>query len=118
MTKLLALGLTETTSIIQRKNGTRRFHDPITKCDYMSYVSGYIRRTYLTIPSGTAKPIHTIYQLNPKQTTNTVLEPYGLPYTFTKRVLIHSETERLDRLAKAVANYRITREKYSPKKYI
>lgn len=118
MTKLQALGLTETTSTIQRKNGTRRFHDPITKCDYMSYESGYIRRTYLTHSRRTGKPIHTIYQLNPKQTTNTVLEPYGLPYTFTKRVLIHSETERLDRLAKAVANYRITREKYLTEKSI
>ena len=111
MNKLQALGLTETTSTIQYKNGTRRFHDPITGCDYMSYNSGYIRRSYVTTSWMTGKPIRTLYQLNPKQTANTVLEPYGLPYKYTKRVLIHSEAERLDRLAKAVANYRITRNK-------
>lgn len=110
MTKLQTLGLTETTSTIQRKNGTRRFHDPITGCDYMSYDSGYIRRSYVTTSWMTGKPIRTLYQLNSTRKVNEFNTFYKRNIEFTRRILIHSEAERLERLAKSVANYRQTQQ--------
>lgn len=105
MTRLEALGLVETTSNTQRKNGTRRFHDPITKADYMSYESGYIRRSYVTNSWRTGKPFRTIYQLNPTKKVN---GQYG---EMTQRVLIPNANDRLDGLIRAAANYRISVQK-------
>lgn len=102
MTRLEALGLVETTSNTQRKNGTRRFHDPVTEANYMSYESGYIRREYVTTSWRTGKPLRTIYQLNP---TRKVEGRYG---EMTQRVLISNESERLDSLIRAAANYRVS----------
>lgn len=102
MTRLEALGLVETTSNTQRKNGTRRFHDPTTEANYMSYESGYIRREYVTTSWRTGKPLRTIYQLNP---IRKVEGKYG---EMTQRVLIPNESERLDSLIRAAANYRVS----------
>ena len=102
MNKLQALGLVETTSETQLKNGTRRFYDPITTCDYMSYESGYIRREYFTTSWRNDKPFRTIYQLNP---THKIDTKWG---ESTQRIMITDPNERLDRLAKAAANYRKT----------
>lgn len=105
MTRLEALGLVETTSNTQRKNGTRRFHDPITGANYMSYESGYIRREYMTRSWRTGEPFRTIYQLNP---IRKVEGRYG---EMTQRILIPNETTRLDSLIRAAANYRVTTQK-------
>ena len=102
MNRLEALGLVETTSIAQRKNGTVRYHDPITGADYMSYQSGYIRRAYTTNSWRTGKPIRTIYQLNSTHKVNT---KWG---ESTQRILIHDENLRIDRLIRAAANYRVS----------
>lgn len=44
-TPILSLGLTENTSKIQAKNGTRSFFDPQTNSSYQIHTNGYIRRT-------------------------------------------------------------------------
>lgn len=108
MNKLEALGLVETTSEIQRKNGTRRFHDSITKCNYMSYDSGYIRREYVTTSWRTGKPFRTIYQLNPTRKGEYVSPYSGRTFDIVERVMINNSEERLERIARAVANYRKT----------
>jgi hypothetical protein len=56
-----------------------------------------------------------LYQLNPTKKTTKAFESLSRSYytcKVTERILIDSETERLDRLARAVANYRITVKKY------
>ena len=114
MTKLEALGLVETTSNTQKKNGTRAFFDSITNCTYLSYESGYIRRSYMTTLWQTGEPHRTLYQLNSTRQTLKTFNSFGKSYTYnvTERILIDSETERIERLAKAAANYRITVKKY------
>lgn len=114
MTKLETLGLVETTTNRQRKNGTQAFFDSITNCTYLSYSSGYIRRSYIYKDWRTGTTSRTLYQLNPTKKTAKTFESFGRVYNYdvTERILIDSETERLDRLARAVANYRITTKKY------
>lgn len=109
MTKLEALGLVETTSETQRKNGTRRFYDPITTCNYMSYKSGYIRREYITTSWRNGKPFRTMYQLNSKRKGTYISPRSGQIFDIVERVMINNPDERLDRIAKAVANYRKTK---------
>ena len=106
MTKLETLNCIETTSETQKKNGTRRFHDPITNVDYISYSSGYIRRSYITQSWRTGRPIHTIYQLNPQRKGIYVSPISGSKYDCVERVMIDSPEKRLELLAKAVTNYR------------
>ena len=48
MNKLETLKCIELTSQRQADNGTICYHDPVTGCDYLSYESGYIRRSYKT----------------------------------------------------------------------
>ena len=103
MNKLETLGLVETTSKTQKKNGTLCFHDPISDCDYLSYSSGYVRRAY-TAKSYYGKMARTIYQLNP---TKKISEYYkDEEYRVTKRILIHNPGYRIHLLAKSVVNYR------------
>lgn len=111
MIKLEALGLVETTSATQLKNGTRRFYDPITTCNYLSYESGYIRREYMTTSWRTGRPLRTIYQLN-KTMKGTWTSSTGAEYAVTERVMVTDAAERLDRLARAAANYRVTCQGY------
>lgn len=111
MIKLEALGLVETTSATQLKNGTRRFYDPITTCNYLSYESGYIRREYMTTSWRTGRPLRMIYQLN-KTMKGTWTSSTGAEYAVTERVMVTDAAERLDRLARAAANYRVTCQGY------
>ncbi|MDC0008770.1 hypothetical protein OAE73_00215 [bacterium] len=107
MNKLETLKCIELTSQRQADNGTICYHDPETGCDYLSYESGYIRRSYKTpspwIPN---KMRETIYQLNPQSKGYYISEYTGNIYETTARVMIHNPQERLDRLARAVVNYR------------
>ena len=100
--KLKSLGLVETTSSTQKKNGTIRFHDPIANCDYMSYESGYIRREYSTKSSWGSN--RAIYQLNPQKKAKRIWNE--IEYNVTERILIHNPNYRLELLTRAVANYR------------
>ena len=112
MNKLEALKCIEVTSQRQADNGTICYHDPITGCDYLSYENGYIRRSYKTRSYWSGKISEVIYQLNP-QRKGYYKSPYnGNIYKTTVRMMINSPEERMDRLAKAVANYRITTQKY------
>lgn len=111
MTKLETLKCVEVTSQTQANNGTQCFHDPITGCDYLSYDSGYIRRAYTAKNWRTGKPHRTIYQLNPTRKRTEVSQWNGREYEVTERVMVTDPAERLDRLARAVANYRVTMQK-------
>ena len=105
MNKLETLNCIEVTSQTQANNGTQCFHDPITNVDYLSYETGYIRRAY-TRKSYSGIKYRTIYQLNPQRKGIYVSEYNGKEYDCTVRVMVESSEERLDRLAKAVVNYR------------
>jgi hypothetical protein len=112
MNKLEALKCIEVTSQRQADNGTVCYHDPITGCDYLSYENGYIRRSYKARSYWSGKISEVIYQLNP-QRKGYYKSPYnGNIYETTVRMMVNSPEERMDRLAKAVANYRITKQKY------
>lgn len=112
MNKLETLKCVEVTSQRQADNGTVCYHDPITNCDYLSYESGYIRRSYKTPSWRTGKMTETIYQLNPQRKVDWVSEYNGQVFKVTERVLIEDPQERLDLLARAVANYRQTWKTY------
>ena len=112
MNKLQALKCVEVTSQRQADNGTVCYHDPITNCDYLSYETGYIRRSYKTRSYYSGKMFETIYQLNPQRKGKWVSPYNGQDYDITERVMIDSPEERMDRLAKAVVNYRNTTKKY------
>ena len=112
MNKLETLKCIEVTSQRQADNGTVCYHDQITNCDYLSYETGYIRRSYKTKSWRTGKVLETIYQLNPKS-KGYYTSPYnGNIYETIARVMIHDPQERLDRLVRAVVNYRNTVKSY------
>lgn len=102
--KLKTLGLTETTSKTQEKNGTRCFYDPIADCDYLSYESGYVRRAYTHATPWSSRIQRAIYQLN--KTRKGTFESRGVVYDCTERIMIPTEESRLERLAHCVATYR------------
>ena len=117
MNKLQSLKCVEVTSQRQADNGTICYHDPITNCDYLSYESGYIRRSYKTkLLSSVARSYYggkfheTIYQLNPQRKGYYKSSYNGKIYETTARVMIQDPKERMDRLAKAVVNYRNTKK--------
>jgi len=112
MNKLEALRCIEVTSQRQADNGTICYHDPITNCDYLSYESGYIRRSYKTRSYWTGKMFETIYQLNPQRKGYYKSEYSDRIYEGTIRQMIHDPEQRMELLARAVANYRRTLAKY------
>ena len=112
MNKLEALKCVEVTSQRQADNGTICYHDPITNCDYLSYESGYIRRSYKTRSYWTGKMFETIYQLNPQRKGYYKSEYSDRIYEGTIRQMIHDPEQRMELLARAVANYRKTVAKY------
>tara|TARA_B100000768_G_scaffold33151_1_gene31756 strand:+ start:127 stop:471 length:345 start_codon:yes stop_codon:yes gene_type:complete len=112
MNKLQTLKCVEVTSQTQADNGTVCYHDPITSTDYLSYESGYIRRAYTRNYEnykGYGWSNRTIYQLNP--TKKSMHEWNGSLWPSTERIMIEDPNERLNRLAKAVVNYRKTLSK-------
>ena len=112
MNKLEALRCIEVTSQRQADNGTVCYHDPITNCDYLSYESGYIRRSYKTRSYWSGKIFETIYQLNPQRKGYYKTEYSDHIYEGTIRQMIHDPEQRMELLARAVANYRKTVAKY------
>lgn len=118
MNKLQALRCIEVTSQTQANNGTVCYHDPITGADYLSYESGYIRRSYKTKSWRTGKALNTIYQLNPQKKTPWISEYNGVIYQghSTARVMLPTHEERMEKLAQAIATWRQTLKKqnYNP----
>ena len=118
MNKLEALRCVEVTSQTQANNGTVCYHDPMTGADYLSYESGYIRRSYKTKSWRTGKKLETIYQLNPQKKAPWASEYNGVTYSGygTVRVMIPTHEERMEKLAHAVATWRQTLKKqnYNP----
>ena len=104
--KLETLGLVEVTSQRQANNGTVCYHDPVTGCDYLSYESGYVRRSYKTTSWWSGKTIQTIYQLNKTQKVKQTSMLSGRLIECTERILEPNPDSRFDILAKAVVNYR------------
>ena len=104
--KLETLGLVEVTSQRQANNGTVCYHDPITGCDYMSYESGYVRRSYKSKSWWSGKTISTIYQLNKKANIVEYSEFFKRNIERVSRVLEFDAGVRFDIIAKAAVNYR------------
>lgn len=114
MNKLQALKCVEVTTQRQADNGTICYHDPITKCDYLSYENGYIRRAYTNshvTPRGYKYENRSIYQLNPQKLIPFVSPYDGQTYHQIERIMIPTHEERLDRLSKSVVNYRNFKQK-------
>jgi len=98
--KLETLGLVEITSQRQADNGTVCYHDPVTGCNYMSYESGYVRRSYKTKAWWNDEEITAIYQLNPHRQVD------GKFGKMTQRIMIENHDARIDLIARATINYR------------
>jgi hypothetical protein len=105
-TKTSTIGLIELTSQTQANNGTQCFHDPIAKCDYISYESGYVRRKYSS-RNYRGYVQNTIYQLNKKQEVlfNSPYHP-GRVYYRIQRILEMDPDKRIDIVVRATTNYR------------
>lgn len=109
--KLETLGLVEVTSQRQANNGTVCYHDPQTGCDYMSYESGYVRRSYKAKSWWSGKTIETIYQLNRTRKVVEHSKFYNCEISRTERILEPNSDVRFDMMAKAAVNYRKTLNK-------
>jgi len=93
---LKALGAKDTTSNVQKKNGTTCFTLPTGRC-ISEHKTGYIRVNLLNKKGG----IYTCYQLNPqyKAPYKTIAQNGKLyEWEHNKRMLIMNRTERLKRL--------------------
>ena len=93
---LKALGAKDTTSNVQKKNGTTCFTLPTGSC-ISEHRTGYIRKNLLNRNGG----IYTCYQLNP--TYKTIEKSIGWKGTYKEfernnRMLIWNRAERLKRL--------------------
>ena len=111
MNKLQSLKCFEVTSQTQANNGTVCYHDPIANCDYLSYENGYIRRAYTREYENTRglKWKHrNCYQLNPQKKTRWIHTMDGVVYQGygVERIMVDTHDERMERLSKAVVNYR------------
>lgn len=109
--KLQVLGLVEVTSQRQANNGTVCYHDPITGCDYLSYESGYVRRSYKSKSWWSGKVITTIYQLNKTRQVSEYSNFFKRETSRTERILEPNPDVRFDIIAKSVVNYRNTLNK-------
>ena len=93
---LKALGAKDTTSDVQKRNGTTCFTLPTGDC-ISEHKTGYIRKNLLNLRG----KIYTCYQLNPTYKSQyKVIAQDGRTYEWThnKRTLIMNRTERLKRL--------------------
>ena len=111
MNKLQALKCIEVTSQTQANNGTICYHDPIANCDYLSYENGYIRRAYTREYEnvrGLKWKHRNCYQLNPQKKTKWIHAMDGVVYQGygTERIMVKTHEERMERLARAVVNFR------------
>lgn len=101
-TKTSTIGLIEVTSQTQANNGTQCFHDPIAKCDYLSYESGYVRRRETT-----GSRYIRIYQLN-KTIVSKKESSWrkGSYFESVERIMEMNPESRLEIIAKRTISYR------------
>lgn len=114
MTKLQTLKCIEVTSQRQADNGTVCYHDPIAKCDYISYENGYVRRAYTRshiTPKGYKYKNRSIYQLNPTRLTSRLSPWDGSRYYEKERLMVMDPAQRMEIIVKAIVNYRQTLKK-------
>ena len=100
---LKALGAKDTTSDVQKKNGTTCFTLPTGRC-ISEHKTGYIRKNLLN-KNGS---IYTCYQLNPQyKSAHKVIARDGDLYEWehNKRMLINNRAERLKRLVLFAIKY-------------
>lgn len=119
MTKLQTLKCIEVTSQRQADNGTVCYHDPIAKCDYISYESGYVRRAYTRshiTPKGYKYKNRSIYQLNPTRLTPRLSSWDGSRYYEKERLMVMDPAQRMEIIVKAIVNYRQTLKKQKANK--
>ena len=83
--------LIEITTPLQSKNGTRMFECTRTGAHYGSYASGYVRRKV-----NGSQPNGRFYQLNKKEVVPVFNTALNMAFNNTQRVMINSETERLN----------------------
>jgi len=98
--KVISLRVEETTTHIQEKNGTLKFHDPETANDYLVYASGYARRGRFF--KGTDGMDYSVYQLNKVKAISPTLGRVS-----TERILHTGDYDTLlEIVAKSITNYR------------
>lgn len=103
------LGLIESTSARQEKNGTMAFVDPVTSSttlttSYTVHSNGYIRRNFEYRNRHGLNPHRDRYQLN--RTHKTTRESvYGREYTTTDRIMA-TPLEQVAILFKSTINFR------------
>jgi hypothetical protein len=100
-TKSQTIKLIETTSRTQKENGTRCFNDTLMNVNYLSYSSGYVRRSYMQKSNYKNGEHRVIYQLNKKRR---VFDKIGL--AITQRIMEHDSTKRLEMIAHSSSVYR------------
>tara|TARA_R100001509_G_C4862275_1_gene213796 strand:+ start:286 stop:651 length:366 start_codon:yes stop_codon:yes gene_type:complete len=96
LSNLKALGAKDTTSDVQKKNGTTCFTLPTGDC-ISEHRTGYIRKNLLNSKGG----IYTCYQLNPVYKTKwKAISSSGklVESEMNSRMLIYSRAERLKKL--------------------
>lgn len=92
--KIKSLGLVETTTEKQVKNGTREFLDPQTNTHYASYATGYVRRLHRY-----SRTYVNMYPVNKRSKDDSAENAC---------ILLRKKADRMDLLIKAVETYRIT----------
>lgn len=98
----IELGLIETTSSRQEKNGTIAYTDPKLNAIYTLHPNGYIRRTTQTV-SNRGKLLRQTYQLNPTRKNNgSDYRIFGIGKT---RIML-TPWEQLGKLTSSVISFR------------
>ena len=87
----------EITSNCQAKRGNRAFMDPVTKCMYITYANGYVRRYFKWVHYSLGWPTKTMYPLNKR-----VRDKEGSKGC----VLVHDPEERMQMMIKAIRKFR------------
>lgn len=99
------LGLKETTTNRQMKQGTRQFYDPITDVSYATYATGYVRRIYkaklfpwIHVWSDD-QLVQRMYPLNKRKKSQSIDET-------TYCLIRGNQRQRMELLFKGVTNHR------------
>lgn len=87
----------EITSNAQAKRGNRAFMDPVTKCMYITYANGYVRRYFKWVHYSLGWPTKTMYPLNKR-----IRDKNGSMGC----VLVSDPEERMQMMIKAIRKFR------------
>ena len=103
--------LIEITTPLQSKNGTRMFECTRTGAHYGSYASGYVRRKV-----NGSQPNGRFYQLNKKEVVPVFNTALNMAFNNTQRVMINSETERLNLINQRSLKFRTNTQQTNTQK--